>query len=80
MRSPRRTLRRYNRGSAKALAALASGSERWIGDELLAEVIERAITDPFPKTVYRTGVELKAFSVALRLAPRLIASLFRPGQ
>ena len=78
IRSPGRPLRRYNEGSAKTLGALASGSERWIGDEILAEVIVRAITDTNPKTIYRTGFELKVFCAALRLVPRFIDFLFRP--
>jgi NAD(P)-dependent dehydrogenase (short-subunit alcohol dehydrogenase family) len=78
IRLPERPLRRYDEGSAKTLATLASGSERWIGDEILAEVIGRAITDRHPKTVYRTGFELRVFSSALRLAPRLLQLLFKP--
>jgi len=78
IRSPERPLRRYDQGSAKTLAALASGSERWIGDEMLAEVIGRAITDRNPRTIYRTGFELRVFSTALRLAPRLLQFLFKP--
>ena len=78
IRSPERPLRRYDQGSAKTLAALASGSERWIGDEMLAEVIERAITDRTPRTIYRTGFELRVFFTALRLAPRLLAFLLKP--
>ena len=78
IRLPERPLRRYDQGSAKTLVALASGSERWIGDEILAEVIERAITDTNPKTVYRTGFELRVLSAALRLAPRLLQLLFKP--
>lgn len=77
IRLPERRLRRYDQGSAKTLAALASGSERWIGDEILAEVIERAITDRKPRTIYRTGLELRVLSNALRLAPRLVQFLFR---
>jgi NAD(P)-dependent dehydrogenase (short-subunit alcohol dehydrogenase family) len=78
IRSPERPLRRYDQGSVKTFAALASGSDRWIGDEMLAEVIERAITDRHPKVIYRTGFELKVFSTALRLAPRLFAFLLKP--
>jgi short-subunit dehydrogenase len=77
VRLPERPLRRYDQGSAKTLAALASGSERWIGDEMLAEVIERAITDRNPRTIYRTGFELRVFSIALRLAPRLLQFLLK---
>jgi hypothetical protein len=71
-------LRRYDQGSAKTFAALASGSDRWIGDEMLAEVIERAITDRNPRMIYRTGFELRVFSTALRLAPRLLAFFLKP--
>ena len=78
IRLPEQPLRRYDQGSAKTLVALASGSERWIGDEILAEVIERAITDRKPKPIYRTGLELKVFSTALRFAPRLLRFLFKP--
>ena len=78
IRLPERTLRRYDRGSAKTLAALASGTERWVGDEMLAELIEHAITDRKPRTIYRTGFELRMFSTALRLAPRLFQFLFKP--
>jgi len=78
IRSPERPLRRYDQGSVKTLAALALGSERWIGDEMLAEVIGRAITDRNPRTIYRTGFELRVFSTALRLAPRLLQFLFKP--
>ena len=74
---PERPLRRYDRGSVKTLAALASGSDRWIGDEMLAELIERAITDRRPKAIYRTSLEQRAFSTALRLAPRLVHFLFK---
>jgi len=78
IRSPERPLRRYDQGSAKTLAALASSSDRWIGDEMLAEVIERAITDRNPRMIYRTGFELRVFSTALRLAPRLLAFFLKP--
>jgi short-subunit dehydrogenase len=78
IRLPERHLRRYDQGSAKTLAALASGSERWVGDEILAEVIERAITDRKPKTIYRTGLELRVLSTALRFAPRFLQFLSRP--
>jgi len=74
-RLPERPLRRYDQGSAKTLVALASGSERWIGDEILAEAIERAITDRKPRTIYRTGFELRVFSTALRLAPQILRFL-----
>jgi len=77
IRLPARPLRRYEQGSAKTLAAVVSGSERWIGDEMLAEVIERAITDRNPRTIYRTGFELRVFSTAFRHAPRLVQYLFR---
>ena len=49
IRLPERPLRRYYQGTAKTLAALASNSDRWIGDEMLAEHIERAITDRKPR-------------------------------
>ncbi len=78
IRLPERPLRRYDEGSAKTIVALASGSERWIGDEIMAEVIERAITDRKPRTIYRTGFELRMFSTALRLAPRILQLLFKP--
>jgi short-subunit dehydrogenase len=78
IRSPERPLRRYDEGSAKTLAGLASGSERWIGDEMLAEVIERAITDRKPRTIYRTGFELRALFTALLFAPRLLQFLYKP--
>jgi hypothetical protein len=78
IRLPERPFRRYGQGSAKTLAALASGSERWIGDEMLAEVIERAITDQKPRTIYRTGFELRVLSTIHRLAPRLFQFIFKP--
>lgn len=78
IRLPERPLRRYDQGSARTLAALASGFERWIGDEMLAEVIEHAITDRKPKAIYRTGCELRVLSTALRFAPRLFQFLFKP--
>ena len=78
IRLPERPLQRYDQGSAKTLASLASDSDRWIGDEMLAEVIGRAITDQNPRTIYRTGFELGVFSTALRLAPRLLQFLFKP--
>jgi short-subunit dehydrogenase len=78
IRLPERRLRHYDQGSAKRLAALGSASERWIGDEMLAEVIERAITDRKPRTIYRTGFELRVLSIALRFAPRLFQFLYKP--
>lgn len=79
IRLPERPLRRYDQGSTEALVALASGSERWIGNEVLAEAIERAITDRKPRTIYRTGFELRVLSIALRRAPRFIKFLFKPN-
>ena len=78
IRLPERTLRRYDLGSATTLAAVASGTERWVGDEILAEAIERAITDRKPKTIYHTSFELSVFSTAHRVAPRLCRFLFKP--
>jgi hypothetical protein len=43
-----------------------------------ALVIERAITDRNPRTIYRTDFELRVFSTALRHAPRLLQFLFKP--
>jgi short-subunit dehydrogenase len=78
IRLPERPLQRYDQGSGKTLAALASGSERWMGDEMLAEVIERAITDRNPRTIYRLGIEQKVLSTALRFAHRLLQFLYKP--
>jgi len=77
IRLPEQPLRRYDQGSAETLAALSSGS-KWIGDEMLAEVIERAITDRSPRTIYRTGIELRVLSTALRFARRFLQFLYKP--
>jgi NAD(P)-dependent dehydrogenase (short-subunit alcohol dehydrogenase family) len=69
IRVPDRPLGRYLTQRSKTLSRVRRALGASVDDEIVAEVVERALLDRIPKTSYSAGLEAKTFSILKRFAP-----------
>ena len=72
MRPPDRPLGRYRVQRARTSGRLRRAVGSSVDDEIVAEVLERALLDRSPKASYPAGTEAKLLSVIVRFAPSFL--------